>query len=64
LPPLELAPEPPYQLTDDTTTALFILDALAPFSDSALLSAAEDLTLRLTQMGQAVRVAQRVIALH
>jgi len=49
------------QLTDDTTTALFILDVLHPFSDDALRSAADDLVARLTRLGPEVRVARRVI---
>jgi DNA/RNA-binding domain of Phe-tRNA-synthetase-like protein len=49
------------QLTHDTTTALFILDALNPFSDDALRSAADDLVARLTRLGPGVRVARRVI---
>ena len=32
------------QLGDDTTTALFILDALDPMTDEALHAAADDLT--------------------
>ena len=50
------------QLTDDTTTALFILDALEPFSDHALHSAADDLADRLARLGPDVRIARRVIA--
>lgn len=49
------------QLTDDTTTALFILDALNPFSNDALRSAADDLVARLTRLGTSVRVARRLI---
>jgi DNA/RNA-binding domain of Phe-tRNA-synthetase-like protein len=50
------------QLTDDTTTALFILDALEPFPDHALHSAADDLADRLARLGPDVRIARRVIA--
>jgi DNA/RNA-binding domain of Phe-tRNA-synthetase-like protein len=50
------------QLTDATTTALFILDALAPFSDEALRAAADDLAARLAQLGTTVRIAHRLIA--
>lgn len=50
------------QLTDATTTALFILDALQPLSDDALRSAADDLAAQLTSLGPDVRIAQRLIA--
>jgi len=50
------------QLTDNTTKAVFIFDALAPLSDDALRSAADDLAHRLAQLGPNVRLAQRVIA--
>ena len=49
------------QLRDDTTTALFIFDALEPLSDDALRSAADDLAGRLTRLGPDVRIAGRVI---
>ena len=50
------------QLSDGTTAALFILDALDPMSDLALEAAAEDLAARLARIGPAVRVARRLIA--
>lgn len=50
------------QLTDGTTTALFILDALAPLSDNALVAAADELATRLMRLGPDVRVARRLIA--
>jgi hypothetical protein len=50
------------QLGEDTTDALFILDALEPMTDEALQAAAEDLAARLTLLGPDVRVARRLIA--
>lgn len=50
------------QLRDDTTTALFILDALGPVTNEALHAAADDLTARLTRLGPGVRAARRLIA--
>jgi DNA/RNA-binding domain of Phe-tRNA-synthetase-like protein len=50
------------QLRDDTTTALFILDALSPMTDEALHAAADDLAAHLSQLGPGVRVARRLIA--
>ncbi|HET6627516.1 MAG TPA: phenylalanine--tRNA ligase beta subunit-related protein, partial [Nocardioidaceae bacterium] len=49
------------QLRDDTTTALFILDALDPMTDEALHDAAEDLATHLTRLGPDVRVVHRLI---
>jgi DNA/RNA-binding domain of Phe-tRNA-synthetase-like protein len=49
------------QLTDGTTTALFILDALAPLSDDALTAAADDLTGHLMDLGSDVTVVGRLI---
>ena len=49
------------QLRDDTTTALFILDALDPLTDEALHAAADDLTAHLVPLGPGVQVARRVI---
>ncbi|MBC7678849.1 MAG: hypothetical protein H7233_07655 [Pseudorhodobacter sp.] len=49
------------QLTDGTTSALFILDALAPLTDDALATAADDLVARLRLLGPEVRVAQRLL---
>jgi DNA/RNA-binding domain of Phe-tRNA-synthetase-like protein len=50
------------QLSDGTTSALFILDALAPMTDEALLSAAEDLVPHLMRLGPDVQVARRQVA--
>ncbi len=50
------------QLRDDTTAALFILDALDPITDEALAAAADDLTAQLTLLGPRVRAARRLIA--
>jgi DNA/RNA-binding domain of Phe-tRNA-synthetase-like protein len=50
------------QLTDSTTTALFILDALGPMTDEALTAAADDLVAHLTTVGPDVRSARRLIA--
>ena len=49
------------QLGDDTTMALFILDALDPVTDEALDAAAHDLVDHLHHLGADVRVARRVI---
>jgi len=49
------------QLGEDTTAALFILDALEPLSDEALYAAAKDLTAHLASLGPDVRVAHRLI---
>lgn len=50
------------QLGDDTTTALFILDALHPMSDEALCSATDELTAHLKRLGPDIEVARRLIA--
>jgi DNA/RNA-binding domain of Phe-tRNA-synthetase-like protein len=50
------------QLRDDTTTALFILDALSPLTDEELHAAADDLAAHLARLGPGVRVARRLIA--
>jgi DNA/RNA-binding domain of Phe-tRNA-synthetase-like protein len=49
-------------LRDDTTAALFILDALDPMTDEALLAAADDLAAHVSRLGPGVRVARRLIA--
>ena len=49
------------QLRDDTTAALFILDALDPVSDQALDAATADLTSRLLRLGPEVSVVRRRI---
>ena len=50
------------QLREDTTAALFILDALDPMTSEALEAAADDLVARLTRLGPGVRAARRLIA--
>ena len=50
------------QLSEDTTSALFILDALDPMTDDALHAAAEDLLGQLARLGPDVRVARRLIS--
>jgi DNA/RNA-binding domain of Phe-tRNA-synthetase-like protein len=50
------------QLSDDTTAALFILDALTPVTDQELHAAAADLVARLTGLGPGARAARRLIA--
>jgi DNA/RNA-binding domain of Phe-tRNA-synthetase-like protein len=49
------------QLRAETTTALFILDALETTTDDGLQAAADDLLAQLTGFGPAVRTAQRLI---
>ena len=49
------------QLRDDTTTALFILDALSPMTDEALHAAADDLAAQLARLSPGVRVTRRLI---
>lgn len=49
------------QLSDGTTAALFILDALEPLSDQALQAAADGLLAHLSRLGPDVRVAQRLL---
>ena len=49
------------QLSQDITTALFILDALAPVTDEALDAAADDLVTRLARLGPDVRAARRLL---
>ena len=50
------------QLSEDTTTALFILDALDPVTDEALDAAADDLVTQLARLGPDVRAARRLLA--
>ena len=50
------------QLTDGTSSALFVLDALAPLTDEALAAAADDLVAHLRRLGPDVRVARRLLA--
>jgi DNA/RNA-binding domain of Phe-tRNA-synthetase-like protein len=49
-------------LREDTSTALFLLDALEPLTDEALRAAADDLVTHLARLGPDVRVAHRMIA--
>lgn len=49
------------QLREDTTTALFILDALDPVTGEGLDAAADDLTVRLAGLGPEVRAVRRLI---
>ncbi|CAG8207481.1 unnamed protein product [Penicillium salamii] len=48
-------------LSDDTTRVLFILDALEPLSDDALLGAAEELASELKRSSPELQVSQRLI---
>ena len=48
-------------LADDTTAALFILDALDPLTDQALTAAADDLVEHLTRLGPNVRTNRRTL---
>ena len=50
------------QLREDTSTALFILDALDPVTGEALHAAADDLLARLARLGPDVRAVRRLIA--
>jgi DNA/RNA-binding domain of Phe-tRNA-synthetase-like protein len=50
------------QLTEETTTAIFILDALDPMTDGAMHAATDELVAHLTRLGPDVRVARRLIA--
>lgn len=49
------------QLRDDTTSALFILDALDPMTDDALHAAVADLTDRLIRLGPDLTITRRLI---
>jgi DNA/RNA-binding domain of Phe-tRNA-synthetase-like protein len=49
------------QLREDTTAALFILDALDPVTGEVLQAAADDLAARLARPGTEVRAARRLI---
>ncbi|GAA1214909.1 B3/B4 domain-containing protein [Prauserella alba] len=48
-------------LTDATTSALFIVDALAPMTDDALTSAADELADAVGQLGDRVGITRRLI---
>jgi DNA/RNA-binding domain of Phe-tRNA-synthetase-like protein len=50
------------QLREGTTTALFILDALAPMTDEQLEAAADDLVGHLSGLGPAVRTQRRLLS--
>lgn len=50
------------QLTDQTTSALFILDALEPMTDDALAAADDELVEHLRRLGADVRVATRLVS--
>jgi DNA/RNA-binding domain of Phe-tRNA-synthetase-like protein len=50
------------QLSEDTTAALFILDALDPVTDEQLHVAANELVAHLARLGPDVRVARRLVA--
>jgi len=50
------------QLTENTTTALFILDALDPMTGEQLNDAAEDLVAHLRQLGPDVRIVRRLMS--
>ena len=49
------------QLREDTTAALFILDALGPMTTEALYATAGDLVAQLTRLGPDTRAARRLI---
>ncbi|MHB1595056.1 MAG: hypothetical protein ACYCU3_12850 [Streptosporangiaceae bacterium] len=49
------------RLTDQTTTALFILDALGPVTDQQLAAAADDLAGQLSRPGANVHAARWLI---
>lgn len=48
-------------LSDDTSAMVFFFDALEPMSDDALQAAADELLANLTDLGDDVRWAQRLI---
>ncbi|MDA8282511.1 MAG: phenylalanine--tRNA ligase beta subunit-related protein [Actinomycetota bacterium] len=50
------------QLREDTTTALFVLDALDPMTDEELHVAADDLMVHLRRLGPHVRAVRRLLA--
>ena len=50
------------QLRGNTTSALFILDALEPVTTAALSAAADDLAAQLVRLGPVVAVAHRLIS--
>ncbi|KAK9772355.1 putative Phenylalanyl-tRNA synthetase [Seiridium cardinale] len=54
--------DPRTALTDNTTRALFIMDALAPISDDSLEAAAEELIAALRQLNSNIRIQRRTIS--
>ena len=50
------------QLTPHTTTALFIIDALAPMTDDALTAAGDELLAHLHRLSREARPATRLIS--
>ena len=50
------------QLSDDTTIALFILDALAPFTDEQLDAAADESATHLKRLGPEVTIVRRLLS--
>ena len=50
------------QLTAETTTALFILDALDPMTDEALAAAADELVAHLSELGPDVTASRRLLS--
>jgi len=50
------------QLSEDTTAAVFILDALDPMTDEALQATADDLVSQLTRLGPDIRVYRRLFS--
>jgi DNA/RNA-binding domain of Phe-tRNA-synthetase-like protein len=50
------------QLGADTTSALFIFDALDPMTDEALDASADDLVAHLTRLGPEVRLVRRLLS--
>jgi DNA/RNA-binding domain of Phe-tRNA-synthetase-like protein len=50
------------QLRDDTTAAIFILDALGPMTDDALRAAADDLLAHLTNASPAMTSATKLVS--
>jgi DNA/RNA-binding domain of Phe-tRNA-synthetase-like protein len=50
------------QLSEHTTTALFILDVLDPMTDEQVHAAADDLTAHLRRLGPDVHIARRFLS--
>lgn len=50
------------QLRDETSTALFILDALDPVSTDALQAATEELSMHLTGLGSDITITKHLIS--